>query len=344
MKQLEVLHRPVAKLVISEQISVCFEDIPGFAHWREMRLIRRRSKHDLLFYIREDGGSELALRIMAEHSYDYYCSCFHFQKQINRQLKNDDSIVSDDGYELRFGVCGKSQVVYFLMCWQHDRCFNEIVHNLSFHDKIRPAAAAAAHLKAVEKIVPREGLVRFSDSDEDKWFKHIEKRYKMVRSHLKYYNRDIAAFSHFEQYYQTNKHLLSGRSLAVCYKSFCPGSWYYQTDGTVRVPLITEWIRGDSWYSLNRLFTDIHTSSEDLAVLLVDSYFDFDPPEEFFACCVIYSMLQLLEELVCQLQSGNTEAQPLLRRIRAIDRMFGRFTVMVPQWYKKIELASLFDS
>lgn len=342
LTELRRLHEPLNELLLNDSIRICLKTIPGYDNWEEMRLVRRRSDTDLLFYIRDLNGEEFALRILGDRSYDYYCRCYHYQTQIDNVL----GIKSELSAELDYGLCRSGQYVYFVMPWQHDRSFDRVVQHLHFDDKLKPAASAAAYIKAASTIALQdsirtsENVLKFADSyTADKWLKQIDDRVSRVRRHLSAMGLDIAALEHFRRFYRKYRYLLASRNLTICYECFSPNMWYYQQDGSIRIPLISEWSYADEWYSLNRLLTDIHGASEDLAILMIDFSFDFSPPEEFFICSAIYNVLNVLEQLACCDDLQNDEAGKLVSRLRVIDQMYSKFTSTVPTWYKQLNTA-----
>ncbi|NLW12243.1 MAG: hypothetical protein GX028_09540 [Clostridiaceae bacterium] len=333
------LHEPRSEIILDDSVSICLETIPGYKNWEEMRLVRRRSVSDLLFHVRDCNGDEFALRILGDRSYDYYCRCYHYQKQIDVAL-GIGSVVDS---ELDYGLCRSGQYVYFIMPWQHDRSYDSVAKRLRFDDKLKPAASAAAYIKAASSIARQEavgkdaGLLKFADGyNSEKWLNQIDDRVAKVRRCLSSKGLDIAALEHFRRFYRSNRHLLASRTLTICYNRFAPNMWYYQPDGSIRVPLISEWSYADEWYSLNGLLTDIHAVCEDFAVLLIDFSFDFSPPEEFFICSAIYNMLNVLEQLACCSDLRSDKARKLISRLRSIDQMYSKFTSSIPTWYKQI--------
>lgn len=337
--ELHRLHEPRTEIMLANSVRICLETIPGYSDWEEMRLVRRRSVSDLLFFIRDRNGEELALRILGDRSYDYYCRCFHYQKQIDAMLGMNTAAEA----ALDYGLCRSGQYVYFVMPWQHDCSFDNIVRQLRFDDKLKPAASAASYIKAASSIARQGAVCRdtgslmFADGyNSEKWLAQIDRRIARVRKYLAGRGLNIAALNHFNSFYRKNRRLLASREMTICYNRFSPSVWYYQPDGSIRVPLISEWSYADEWYSLNCLLTDIHAASEDLAVLLIDFSFDFSPPEEFFICSAIYNMLNVLEQLACCTDMCCDKAKNLTCRVREIDHMYAKFTSSIPCWYKQI--------
>lgn len=342
LTELRKLHEPQSEIQVNGSVKICIKTIPGYDNWTEMRLVRRRSDTDLLFRIRDNNGDEFALRILGDRSYDYYCRCFHYQRQIDHLMGISDSSVSD----IHYGLCRSGQFVYFVMPWQHDRSFDSVVKQLKFDEKLKPAASAAAYLRAASSIARQEtvgnneDLLKFADGyTADKWLDQIDSRISCVRRSLSAMGLDIAALEHFRGFYRKNRGLLASRKLTICYERFSPNMWYYQQDGSIKVPLISEWSYADEWYSLNCLLTDIHAVCEDMAVLLIDFSFDFSPPEEFFICSAIYNVLNIMEKLVCCKNLQSEYARELIRRLRSIDQMYSKFTSPIPNWYKQINTA-----
>lgn len=342
LTELSRLHEPRSEIILSDSLRICLKTIPEYDSWVEMRLVRRKTDNDLLFFIRDSYNDKYALRILGDRSYDYYCRCFYYQTQIDNAI----GISKETTESLKYGLCRSGSFVYFMMPWQHDLRFDSVLKKLHFDDKLKPAASAAAYLRAASSIARQEygsnnqDVLRFADScNSVRWMEQIDDRVTKARRTLSMRGLEIAALDHFRGFYKKHRSVLASRNLTICYERFAPDMWYYQSDGSLRIPLITDWSFADEWYNLNSLFTDIHASCEDLAVLLIDFYFDFSPPEEFFICSTIYNVLNILEQLICCEDLQREDAKLLIRRLRAINQMYSKFTSFIPNWYKHINTA-----
>lgn len=326
MTELELLHVPNQTVYLDEPVFI--GDIPEFGKWREMRLVHSPYPGEWLFYIRDVDNNQLALKLYRHHDYNYFYQAFQYQKQIESFLHDYPSFSRDRRIAPGFGVCSGGSHVYFLLAWKHEYRFGDELNGLPVYEKLKPALSAATYIKAAESIL--------LDCPSSDWANQVKQRLERCFNQLMYRADEPAAVKHFSRFFRQQECVLATRRPSVCYREFSPDHWYSQPDGTVRIPLISHWIHADTWYHFRRLLTDIFPESQALAVFMVDMYFDFAPPRDFFICLAIYTMLDLFEQL-CEFRSLRCEqAQVVLTKIRAVDHMYAKFTRSVPTWYKPL--------
>lgn len=332
MSELKLLHAPQKNIDLLTPVYL--GDLPNFNTWQEMRLVQEENNNRWLFFIRDSNNLKLALYIFVKHSYDYFYRVKQFQDHINIFMSKLPYFESRKNPVIDFGLLNCGKYVYFLMPWQHDCVLSSKIKEMSVQSALKPALCIASYLKAIENISSTDSLRSYKEIQID-WSKKIDRRIKTLFNKIKYINVDIAAIEHFTKFYEEKKHILQNRKINIYYNNFVPENWYYQMDETVSIPLIFDWESGDVWYTLCKLLSEIYPANENLAVFLIDAYFNFEVPKDFFPCLAIYNMLELFDQLVSSEESQKQRKQ-IIASIRELDHMFSKFTLDYPAWYKII--------
>jgi hypothetical protein len=331
MTKMEYLFVPKPIIYLPEPVNI--GSIPEFENWREMRQIQIDQTNEWLFYIRDSSNNKLALKIFKRkaNSYDYYYQAYRFQQQIEDFLDQIPLILKSNRILSRFGLCSNDEYIYFLLPWQHEISLADQIDYLPFYNTMKPALCAASYLRAAESVPV--------NCDSAKWIIQIQARIDECLNNLRYRSMDLAALNHFERFYNSNRYVLQSREISLCYKDFSLEQMYYQADGGIKIPLISNWTYADPWYHFRCLLTEIYPASKDLAIFLVDSYFKFAPPKEFFVCLAIYTMLDLFEDLCVCSSMRSEQALGIMKEIRAVDHMYAKFRRGIPVWYKPLKAA-----
>ena len=93
----------------------------------------------------------------------------------------------------------------------------------------------------------------------------------------------------------------------------------------------------DPYFDITRVLLWLSDAAPDMRPMILDHYFIFTPPAEFFLYYVYYGCCLYLDEYVRALPFGDAARQEALNRLRNFARQHKTFRNCVPTWYRPIK-------
>lgn len=311
-------------------------DIPEYPEWVEISRISDGSGHDppYLFFVRDEHRQDKALFLFPHGSFDYHRQAVYYYEKVHLALQRSTSRRIEKA-KISYGSCNRGQCFYQIVPWMHDRPFLLNVKDIQVEELHEFAFSAISCLKALHHLP----LVRSIASDD--WSGRYIHQSRSILKAARYQYPELATLKHFSKFFESNIRMVSRRPVCPILGNFTPEAWYVHEDFKMVTPTLCDLQHGDPWYDFRYLPISIHPLHAQLAICLIDYYFNFAPPDEFFICMVIYSVTSLLKCLIGTSMEDHEKRQQLVKLLRSIDHDHAKFVHAIPEWYKPLKHAYL---
>jgi aminoglycoside phosphotransferase (APT) family kinase protein len=169
-------------------------------------------------------------------------------------------------------------------------------------------------------------------NDDGSW----DKRYSTkVDRKIETYEKSGFHFDHDRsliEKLQNLKPYLKGRPICFQHGDYHIGNFLLCVDGNLAILDFDRWDIGDPWEEFNRIVW-CREKSPLFASAMIDAYFDFEVPKDFFELLFLYVGSNAIGSIAWAQGYGDQEVEVMMRLIRQFDEDTDHFTQINPKWY-----------
>ncbi|KAF0225520.1 MAG: aminoglycoside phosphotransferase [Erysipelotrichaceae bacterium] len=168
-----------------------------------------------------------------------------------------------------------------------------------------------------------------------------EKRYKAkIETKIKSYHECRINFEHDEILIQRIYELmplLKDRPQAFQHGDYHVGNFVVDLDGNLGILDFDRWDIGNPWEEFNRI-TWCREKSTVFSSAMIEAYFDFQIPQQFFELMFLYIAVNAIGSLSWAQDFGQEEVDVALHLIDQFDQDTDHFSKIKPSWFKPTRL------
>ena len=216
--------------------------------------------------------------------------------------------------------------IYTLLSWIEGDDAEQVIGAYSPQQQYRYGLTAGEILKQIHSIPAPEGM-------ED-WAVYFNRKIdRKIQSYencsLRYENGQILL-----DYILSHRHLLSNRPQTYQHGDYHAGNMMITSHGELVVIDFDKDSYGDPWEEFNRIVWSVRAAPA-FASGMVDGYFSFRVPEDFWSLLALYVATNTLGSLPWAIPFGEEEVATMRRQAADVLSWFDQFRQLVPSWYER---------
>lgn len=228
-------------------------------------------------------------------------------------------------HPIELGKCDEG--VYTIMTWINGVDAEDTVPNLTPSQQYSLGIEAGQILKKIHTIPAPDDQQQW----EERFNAKIDRKIKMYNEcPLKYENDDAII-----EYINNNRHLLANRPQCYQHGDYHIGNMMIE-NGKIVIIDFDRYDFGDPWEEFNRIVWTAQISPL-FASGMVDGYFDYNVPMEFWKLLALYISSNTLSSLPWAIPFGDKEIKTMINQANDILNWYDNMRFPVPSWYNRRE-------
>lgn len=290
----------------------------NLADFTEVKQINKGWSGDQKYCVTDKNGQKYLYRISPMEQYDRKKAEFECMKKVA-------ALGIPMCEPVEFGTCDEG--VYALQTWIEGRDAEEVLPELSDRQVYDYGVESGRILKKIHSIP--------APSDVENWEtffnRKMNRKIKMYSEcPLKYENGEA-----FIKFIEANRDLLKNRPQTYQHGDYHVGNLMIDNDGQLVVIDFNRNEYGDPWEEFNRIVWS--AQSEPLfATGMVDGYFDYNVPLEFWKLLALYISSNTLSSLPWAIPFGQREIDVMMGQAKDVLEWYDGMKNPVPKWYKHL--------
>ncbi len=269
------------------------------------------------YKVTDKTGENYLLRVAPIEQYDYKKAEFENMKRVS-------ALGIPMCQPIEFGTCEEG--VYSLQSWIEGEDARDVIHSFSESQVYEYGCEAGKILKKLHSIEAPEGAGNWEEFFNHKMNNKIANYNKCP---LKYEYGEV-----FISYIEANRHLLKNRPMTYQHGDYHIGNMMIDNTGKLVIIDFNRDDYGDPWEEFNRIVWCAQVSPV-FATGMVDGYFAFDVPMEFWNLLALYISSNTLSSLPWAIPFGEAEISVMQKQAKDIYDWYDGMKNTVPKWYKK---------
>jgi len=248
--------------------------------------------------------------------------------KFDRKMKELNYLCTLDLGEVRFSepisVELKDDKVHYKTAYIEGKDLEEILQSLDPQEQIRLGHQAGRVLKEIHTQIRID--------DDRSWSKRYSGK---VDKKIESYDKSGFHFDHDQALIEkllSLKPYLDGRPMSFQHGDYHIGNFLLCEDGNLAILDFDRWDIGDPWEEFNRIVW-CREKSPLFASAMIDAYFDFEIPKDFFELLFLYVGSNAVGSIAWAQGYGDQEVEVMMRLIRQFDEDTDHFTQIKPKWY-----------
>lgn len=226
---------------------------------------------------------------------------------------------------IELGKCDEG--VYTIMTWIDGVDAEDTVPNLPPSQQYSLGIETGQILKKIHMIPAPDDQQQW----EDRFNAKIDRKIKMYNEcTLKYENDDAII-----EYINNNRHLLANRPQCYQHGDYHIGNMMIE-NGKIVIIDFDRYDFGDPWEEFNRIVWTAQISPL-FASGMIDGYFDYNVPMEFWKLLALYISSNTLSSLPWAIPFGDKEIKTMINQANDILNWYDNMRNPVPSWYNSRE-------
>ncbi|MCI9449698.1 MAG: phosphotransferase [Clostridiales bacterium] len=226
---------------------------------------------------------------------------------------------------IELGKCDDG--VYTIMTWIDGVDAEDTVPNLPPSQQYSLGIETGQILKKIHMIPAPDDQQQW----EDRFNAKIDRKIKMYNEcTLKYENDDAII-----EYINNNRHLLANRPQCYQHGDYHIGNMMIE-NGKIVIIDFDRYDFGDPWEEFNRIVWTAQISPL-FASGMIDGYFDYNVPMEFWKLLALYISSNTLSSLPWAIPFGDKEIKTMINQANDILNWYDNMRNPVPSWYNSRE-------
>lgn len=295
-----------------------FSEIEGSSDWTKIEKINLGWSKDEKYYVETSSHQKMSLRVSDISVYEMKLKEY---KIIQKYAKLGFAMSEP----LSFGVFCNKEKVYMLLSWVEGVSLEEALPRLSETRQYQLGRDAGKILKMIHSIELPKAEMPMST--------HIEKKLKQLASYeassLRVPNDKDAV-----KYIKDNIHKIWSKPPVYQHGDFHPGNLILTADGSLGVIDFNRWDIGDPYEEFYKLESFGTEASIPYCIGQIDSYFDYNVPEDFWEILAVYVAHASLYSIVWAEKYGQKEIDNMTRICEKSMSHYDDFRLKIPSWYR----------
>ncbi len=269
------------------------------------------------YKVTDKAGQVYLLRVAPLEQYDYKKAEFENMKRVS-------ALGIPMCQPVEFGTCEEG--VYSLQSWIEGEDARDVISSFSDEQVYEYGCEAGRILKKLHSIEAPENT---GDWEEFFNYKMNNKIVNYNRCPLKYENGEA-----FISYIEANRHLLKNRPMTYQHGDYHIGNMMIDNTGKLVVIDFNRDDYGDPWEEFNRIVWCAQASPV-FATGMVDGYFTYEVPMEFWNLLALYISSNTLSSLPWAIPFGEAEIAVMQKQAKDILDWYDGMKNTVPKWYMR---------
>ena len=294
------------------------EDIPQYSSWVKIQPIIKGWSLDKKYYIENDIGEKLLLRISDISKYSSIHQDYEYIKSLAKLEINMP-------FPLDYGVCANNSYVYSLFTWVDGEDVESVLPNLSVTHQYEHGLKAGKILRKIHSIP--------APLNQQNW----ETRFKnKIQQKLRNYAKCGIKIDHdteFIKFIQENSSYLANRPQVLHHGDFHTGNLIISPEDIIGVIDFNRVDYGDPWEEFNRCIFSWRVSVP-FTLGQIHGYFNNEVPDLFFRLMTLYIAANTVGSIHWAIPYGKNEIETMLTNAEKIFQWYNGFKTYIPLWYQ----------
>lgn len=274
---------------------------------------------DEKYIVESNSGKKYILRVSDISLIDKRKNQFEILKQLN-----DKNIYCSKPIE--FGILNDNNC-YTLLSWLDGIDARTAVKDLSDEDVYLLGVEAGKILKEIHNLEIDEPSISW-------WDKYLSKMERKIKALLES-SMQIPLQEQLIKYYRDNVYLMKNRPMCFCHGDYHLGNMIV-CNGKIGIIDFDKCGIADP-YDEFKPFCWNTMESEYFETGLIDGYFDYNIPDDFFKILKYYTVESMISHLPWAVNYGKEEVV-IMQKINELQmKWWDNFNLDIPTWYKKIK-------
>lgn len=274
---------------------------------------------DQKLIVESDSGKKYILRVSDISLIDKRKNQFEILKQLN-----DKDIYCSK--PIAFGILNENSC-YTLLSWLDGVDARVAIKDLSDEDAYLLGVEAGKILKEIHKLEIEEQSISW-------WDKYLPKMERKINALLES-SMQIPLQEKLIKFYRDNVYLMKNRPMCFCHGDYHLGNMIVN-NGKIGIIDFDKCGVTDPYDEL-KPFCWNTMESEYFETGLIDGYFDYNIPDDFFKILKYYTIESMISHLPWAVNFGEEEVI-IMKKINELQmKWWNNFNLDIPTWYKKIK-------
>lgn len=292
-------------------------DIPKFRTFKYIEKINKGWSNESKFYIEDNEGNKLLLRISDISAYDKKKKEFEVIRKFN-SLKFVMSKAID------FGKCNNEQNVYILLTWVDGNSLDAVIGNLTEREQYELGLQAGKILNQIHSLEVNDKDISCINKKDN----ILKKLNIYENSKVRIENDEIAI-----QFVKNNIDRINISSPTYIHGDFHVGNLVLTNNKEIGVIDFNRWNCGDKYEEFYKIQSFDLEKSLPFSIGQVDGYFNFKPTDEFWSILAVYVAYSSLYSIAWAEKFGEAEIKEMKRRCMKAFEDYNNFQTNIPKWY-----------
>lgn len=293
-------------------------DIPSYPSWKVIEKINKGWSKDIKYYVEDQQGNKLLVRVADKTQYDMKYKEFNMIKKFNR-------IQCPMSRAVEFGRCNQEENSYMILTWVDGESLDTVLKQLPKEKQYALGLEAGKILKEIHSIDVTAEEVPL----QDRRAKRLEQLSLYIQSNNRMVNDDRAI-----QYVKDNISKINTLQMVYQHGDFHPGNLILTPDQQIGVIDFNRWRYGDPYEEFQRLQSFTIEHSIPFAIGQITGYFNNNPTQEFWDSLAVYVAHTSLYSITWAEPFGAEDIKGMQRRCETAFQDYDYFNRTIPMWYK----------
>lgn len=293
------------------------EDIPQYSSWVKIEPIVKGWSLDKKYYIENDIGEKMLLRISDISEYPSKHQEYEYIKSLAKLEINMP-------FPLDIGVCANNTHMYSLFTWLEGDDVESVLPKQSITTQYEHGINAGKMLRKIHSIPAplnqQDWEKRFNNKIQHKFVKYAECGIKFDHDY------------EFINFINENRSYLANRPQVLHHGDFHTGNLIVSQEGIIGIIDFNRMDYGDPWEEFNRCVFSWRVSVP-FTIGQIHGYFDNDVPDLFFRLMALYVATNSVGSIHWAIEYGKNEIETMLTISKNVFQWYDGFKTYIPLWY-----------
>jgi aminoglycoside phosphotransferase (APT) family kinase protein len=201
---------------------------------------------------------------------------------------------------------------------------SDVIGNYSKQDQYQYGLDAGVYLKRIHSIKAPDSIEPW----EMRFNRKIDRNIKRYQESI----LDIPETQMLIDYLESNRYLLKNRPQCFQHGDYHIANFMINNEHKLVIIDFDRYDYGDPWEEFNRIVWSV-ASSPVFASGIIDGYFDYNVPEEFWRLLLLYIASNAMSSLTWALKLNEKELEVMINQMHDILNWYDNFTRIIPKWY-----------
>lgn len=277
-------------------------------------LIDKGWSSDKKYCITSDDGKKYLLRIIPKEKIANRVDMFYMEQRV-------EALGVPMCKPLEIGKYDEN--IYTIQTWINGKDANDVIPFLNEKEQYNYGVETGRILKKIHSIKAPKNQPDWETIYNEK----IDRNIKMYNEcPVKFDGSDYAI-----DYIEKNRHLLLGRPQTFQHGDYHIGNLMIENDKLIVIDFNRADF-GDPFEEFNRIVWDAKVSNM-FATGIINGYFDYEVPEEFWKLLALYLSSNTLGSIAWSIPFGEAEINVIKNQANAVMKWYDNMKRIVPAWY-----------